>query len=349
MGRRRISNPLKLPERLYAHRGGWLYKPKGKGLKATWFSGDDIKDARAFAIASNQDHSQDTLAAIWPHWIDSLRARVGRDKKDRGIAPRTLKDYETDGRLILAYMGHYHVTQVTPATVNGYLEESAALNRPTRGNREKATLSVFFSWYRTREGALVTHNPCLGVRRNPEERRGRYVTDDEYRRVYALAPENVQIMMTLIYRTLQRPGDILKWSQANLVQTPRGRAIAVAQSKRGAELSVLLSGDLETAVSRASESNGMEWLGPWVRREDGMAITYSGLCANFKKAVKKAGLESSFGLYDLKAKGATDMFSAGEDVRVIQQLCGHKDPETTRIYIKRFTPVLSEANSVKMA
>jgi integrase len=42
----------------------------------------------------------------------------------------------------------------------------------------------------------------------------------------------------------------------------------------------------------------------------------------------------SFGLRDLKGKGATDMWQAGVPIAQIQLLCGHADQRTTEIYIK---------------
>lgn len=37
---------------------------------------------------------------------------------------------------------------------------------------------------------------------------------------------------------------------------------------------------------------------------------------------------------DLRAKGATEMYQAGVDVRLIQHLLGHRSQQTTEIYIK---------------
>ena len=41
------------------------------------------------------------------------------------------------------------------------------------------------------------------IRRNPESKRERYVTHAEYRATFDVAPQTVQLMMELVYRTLQ--------------------------------------------------------------------------------------------------------------------------------------------------
>jgi integrase len=45
------------------------------------------------------------------------------------------------------------------------------------------------------------------------------------------------------------------------------------------------------------------------------------------------GVES-FGPYDTKGKGATDMWLAGVPITVIQVLCGHASAQTTECYAK---------------
>ena len=42
----------------------------------------------------------------------------------------------------------------------------------------------------------------------------------------------------------------------------------------------------------------------------------------------------SFGFYDLKGKGATDMWLHGVPLEHIQALCGHESIKTTEIYVK---------------
>ncbi len=53
----------------------------------------------------------------------------------------------------------------------------------------------------------------------------------------------------------------------------------------------------------------------------------------FRRYVTKARL-TDFGMYDLKGKGATDMYRHGIAIELIQHLLGHESITTTEIYLK---------------
>ena len=122
-------------------------------------------------------------------WPTSKRASWPKTRSQR-----TLDDYTgyaaDDGPLVAAF-GKIFPEQITPHMVQAYLAYNAQLSppRPVPANRERAFLSSCLSWL-LREGKVpgLTVNPCMrasGVQRNPETQRDRYVTDEEYRAVYA--------------------------------------------------------------------------------------------------------------------------------------------------------------------
>ena len=77
---------------------------------------------------------------------------------------------------------------------------------------------------------------------------------------------------------------------------------------------------------------------------NGAPYTVDGICAIFRrycsgtKRKPRAEQVADFGLRDLGAKGATDMFRAGVPIRHIQLLLGHKSVRTTEIYRKDLIP-----------
>jgi integrase len=60
----------------------------------------------------------------------------------------------------------------------------------------------------------------------------------------------------------------------------------------------------------------------------------NGIGAMFRRCCIKSRV-ADFGLRDLRAKGATEMFRADPNsIRQIQLLLGHKSVQTTEIYLK---------------
>ena len=96
---------------------------------------------------------------------------------------------------------------------------------------------------------------------------------------------------------------------------------------------------------------------PIVRTLKGEFYSYDGLSAMLKRAIAAANrkrqaegrpLIPSFGFRDLKGKGATDMWLAGERIEQIQLLCGHADKATTEIYVKARWRETVEPNTLKV-
>jgi len=245
--------------------------------------------------------------------------------------------------------------------VQDFLDVNAELGRPVPANREKACLSSAIGWMIAKRGTelpgLVV-NPCLrasGIKRNRETARDRYVTHDEYHAVWAQAPTSVRLMMELTYRTLQRPeSDIIGWDTTVLAMAGGKRVLKFRQGKTGKQMQIEVSDELNTLI-RESLGDVPKLRQALVRTRDGKPYTYDGLSAMLKRAIAKAnkarkGLEPipSFGFRDLKGKGATDMWLAGEPLEMIQLLCGHEDKTTTEIYVKARWRETVQPNRVAM-
>ncbi len=176
---------------------------------------------------------------------------------------------------------------ITPLMVQTYLDEGKRAGRATRANPEKACLSSCLSWLMRTGQTGLTINPCMqasGVRRNPEQGRGRYVTDAEYQSVYVTAPKQVRLMMELTYRTLQRPeSDIISWTPAIVRVKGDGKVLRIEQNKTGRILEIALEGRLKELVEQAIGEVPVIGL-PIVHTRKGEAYTYSGLGAMLRRA-----------------------------------------------------------------
>lgn len=84
-----------------------------------------------------------------------------------------------------------------------------------RANREKALFSHVFN--KAREwGYTSAQNPCQGVKGYRETGRSRYITDEEFEKVRAVAHFTVAGAMELALLTGQRPADVLKLKRTDI-------------------------------------------------------------------------------------------------------------------------------------
>jgi integrase len=194
--------------------------------------------------------------------------------------------------------------------------------------------------------------------------------------VRAVAHRKAKALMDLIYRTLQRPEDVIAWTPANIVfktepDGTRRRIIRTRQGKTGAVVEIAITPEIDAIFTElktgeeALTGPGM----PLIHTSHGKPYSYDGLCSMLKRAIAKAnGLDTgrdaknknssidrstlrikSFGYYDLKSRGATDMWLAGIPLEQIQVLCGHDSVTTTEIYVKCRWRGTVEPNKVPMS
>jgi integrase len=200
------------------------------------------------------------------------------------------------------------------------------------------------------------------VARNPEKPKERYVEDADAGAVAAIALRSVCMAMRLVYITLQRPADILALSPQSLTTKTVGgvakRVLSVTQGKTGRTVNIeltdeleetlyMLSPDREPGKMKISESV-TKLVKTFVHTSDGSRYSDDGMRAMLRRYCLKCGV-STFGLMDLRAKGATDMYLNGIPLERIQMLMGHKSVVTTEIYIKRLLALvrIAQPNRVK--
>ena len=334
MGRKRQSR-FDLPPRLYEHHSSYWYRPRyGKPINV----GKDLSIAKLkWAELENPASEKGSLESL----LDWYLAEVAPNK-----APRTYADNKKEAVFLKAGLGHIPFRELRPHHVATY-RDTRAKDAPVRANREKALLSHVFT--KAIERGWVDVNPCAGVKRNTERKRERYIEDEEFWKVYNLAERSVQRMMILIYRTAQRPEDLLKCGPANIKKVRSGdtevKVLRIRQGKTGALVDVKIEGDLAQLVDECL--GGKVVHSYFVHTRQGKRYTYTGLVSMFSRYVKTSEV-LDFGMYDLKGKAATDMYRSGIPIEQVQHLLGHASVTTTERYIKARMSALVEPNKVAM-
>jgi integrase len=356
MGRTRKSNPFGLDPKKHARltfkHGAFYYVHKGNQWEAL---GTDLRAAKRAAEHYNDPSGTfGTMAyfldAFIVHCSQLAAIRKEALKKNpaarEGMAERTYQDYAKSAELLKAFYGKMTPISIKPHHKAEYLDIGVKMNRPVRANRDVACMSACLSWLiRTDQGGLTTQ-PFIGtgIRRNRETKRARYVTHAEYQAIFSKAHKSVRTMMALVYRTLQRPEDIIRWDRRNIIDKNENgvvkRVIRNVQGKTGATVDIEITQDIETILKEVwgdAPFIGMTL----IHTKKGEAYSYSGLSAMLKRTIKKCSAVS-FGFYDLKGKGATDMWLSGVPLEQIQVLCAHDSVTTTERYVKsRWTGTVS--------
>jgi integrase len=356
MGRRRKDgDPYGLAGTRLAFRHGAFYYRHRDGR---WERiGSDLTAAKKRAALYNDPSS---VYGTTGYWLDRFLADCEERVKAGTLAARTLADYTGNVVPLKQFFGNMVPEDIRPAQVQDYLEIGANSGRPVRANRERACLSSCLSWLMRKGHAPLVANPCMqvsGTQANPERKRERYVTDEEYRAVHAAAGTQVRLLMDLTYRTLQRPeSDILGWKPTILSRDEhtKARILHFQQVKTKVWVKIALTPDLDALIRRAMGEPPL--IGqPLVHNRQGDAYTYTGIMAMLTAAIKKANKGRadnaripSFGFRDLKGKGATDMWKSGLPIERIQLLCGHADKATTEKYIKARWSEAAQPNAVTM-
>jgi integrase len=241
------------------------------------------------------------------------------------LAERTQKDRSAHLDVLERAFGHMRPDAVKPQHIAQFLEAHKA---PVSANRQIATLSVAYA--KGLRIGMATRNPCIGVERNKETGRDRYITDAEFLAVKALADEHGQAVMDLAYATGMRQGDLLKLTHAQVTDD----GLVLRQGKTGQRQVMEMTPELADVLSRLKASRDAFGF-TLIRRRDGKPYTSSGFKAWWQRlqraAMREEVIIERFTFHDIRAKAATDAEDQGHDP---QALLGHTTRKQTEAYIR---------------
>ena len=261
--------------------------------------------------------------------------------------PNTVHSYRGSiARHVLPRLGGQRVSGVTRSDVAALHHEMHTI--PYAANHTLGILSAMFTvaelWGLRPEGS----NPCRHVKRFPEAKRERFLSDEEYRRLGAVLRKAEKTgteaaaavaAIRLLVLTGCRLSEImtLRWEDVDLEAT----ALRLPDSKTGAK--VVHLGGPAVAVLRGVPRFGGN---PWViaGRRPGSRI--ASLHYPWSRIRKRAGLDD-VRLHDLRHSFASGGLLVGEDLTMIGKLLGHSQVQTTARYAHLADdPVKAAANRI---
>ena len=228
-----------------------------------------------------------------------------------------------------AAFGHIPPEAITPVHIYRYLDVRGK-TAPVSANRDKALLSHVFTMA-IRWGA-AQNNPCRNVKRLPEKRRDRYITDKEFLAVKKLASPLIACVMDFAYLTGQRLSDILKVKLADIGDD--GISIEIGKTKN--KILIEWSDALCAVIAESKRIRGrVTGLYLFCNRK-GRPYTRDGFSSLWQRLMKEVVAEGvlteRFRFHDIRRKSATDLEKASGREQA-RRLLGHGSQQMTGVYI----------------
>ncbi|HGL6718385.1 tyrosine-type recombinase/integrase [Burkholderia contaminans] len=299
------------------HLKGGRYYHVGTSIPRKWTPlGSDLNEARrkwAELEAEPVRGDDRTFGVIARRYVrEVLPAKSARTRSDN------LKELEN----LKAVFGDVPIEAITPVHVREYMDIRGETAK-VRANREKALLSHVYN--KAREwGYTSAPNPCAGVKGFRENGRDIYVTDEDFRAVYAVAHPTLQDAMDIAYLTGQRPADVLKVKLADI----RNDHLHIVQNKTRKHLRIAIEGELKMVIERIAARPRKMAGASLLQNEDGTPVSPFELRSRFDKARRLAGV--TFQFRDIRAKAASDT----GDLAHSQKLLGHQSRNMTEHYVR---------------
>ena len=143
----------------------------------------------------------------------------------------TQKSYSVSLKHLLSYFGDAKLPAITPKMISNYkaLRHDEGV-KPSSINRERAMLSKAFN-LAMKEWEWIKENPVSKVPKEKEDKRDRWLSGDEERRLLENSPQWLRDIIVFALHTGLRQDELLslQWSRVNLFS----KTIIIQETKNG--------------------------------------------------------------------------------------------------------------------
>lgn len=323
-------------------------KTIGKYGKLTVEQARDIARDLTYRIAKGDDpvqqdewqRSQPTFEEVAKRFLDDHSAIRSR--------PAThASNVQILAHMLLPHFGKMKIRSIERKDIYDYLAKNR--QRPIGANRSLACMSSIMSkaelWgYRERNS-----NPCFGVERFPENRRERFLSEQEFAALESAMQRaernltespHVLAMFRIMMHTGCRPGEArhLKWDYVDL--TKRVIRLPKEATKEKRPKTLFITPYIEGVLKNIRRMEG----NPYVivsERNDGKPI--ADVKKPWDRIKKAAGITTELHLHDLRHSHASMANALGYSLPMIGALLGHTQAQTTLRYAHLATDHLRQA------
>ena len=247
--------------------------------------------------------------------------------KKASLLLATYKDSERQADCITEYFGkNKDIKSIKPTDVEKfilYLRSKDFKNASI--NRYLASLKRAYN-IMCADG-LINYNPCRVKKLDEDNRRYRYLTQEEWHKLKSeLLEDTLNIVSVALLSGLRR-GNVLnlKWEQIDL--NLRTIELLKTENKGRKYIKLPISDALYDLLLRLKpKSKGYVFI------NDKTGKPYTTIKTAFNSALKRAGIED-FHFHDLRRTVGTWLLTNGVDIRTVQNILAHSDVRTTERYL----------------
>lgn len=244
-----------------------------------------------------------------------------------GHSPRTIIIYKLTAESLADACHRLEVQDVSPGTLETWLETFDGLAPATR-NLKKAALKSWFKW--CQETGLITRNPAAILRMEKlPYHEAEYLDAAEVqalRNALTAAPHRDRLLVELFLQT----GVRLAEAVALNVGSVRGKQYLHITGKGCKPRAVYINASLEqlirVVVRGRSDSD------PLFVSHDGARISRRRVQQIFKIWLRQAGIRKDIGVHGLRHTFGSHLYSKTLNLRLVSDLLGHSNPATTARY-----------------
>jgi integrase/recombinase XerD len=242
------------------------------------------------------------------------------EMKLRGFSEHTQRAYRKYCGQFLDTMHGKPVQQATDADVKLYLSTLIAKTAPRSINLARAAVLFYLN--------EVHKKQIVGIKVPKIDKSLPVVlSKEEVVKLIAAAPRRrSQLLLKLLYASGLRVSELVNLRLMDI----EGTTITVHHGKGGKDRVTILPQSLANEITVYIRDHRLTHL--LFPGKHGKPLTTRNVQAIIVRAAKRAGIQKHVTPHKLRHSFATHLLEAGTDVRVIQELLGHSNLQTTQIY-----------------
>lgn len=263
-----------------------------------------------------------------------------RQLKSARYSENTIKSYTDALRVFLKFNNDKLISEITEQDVVNFNNDYIIKNKLSISWQNQA-INAIKHYLRMQDDRKLS--PDLISRPRREKTLPNILSKEEVKSILeALYNNKHRMMLTLIYACGLRRGELIKLKMED-IDKDRG-VVIIRQAKGKKDRIVPISEKLINMLrDYYKQYRPINWL--FEGQVKGEPYDERSLASAFKKALSASGVKKPATLHWLRHSYATHLMESGTDLRLIQELLGHKSSKTTEIYTHVSTRSIQQIKS----